>query len=106
MNTTVEHEYTVSPRVTLRPGDQFRVGAGPYYRTADGERLPMAVRGTVTFRRLLRRGRRVMIEAQAGEGTVILHVEGSRRSPVEGMVPRPYKIRGKVRGTKKARKTV
>lgn len=106
MKTEIEHEYVVSPRVALRPGDQFRVGAGPYYRTADGEKLPMAVRGVVTFRRVLRRGRLVLVEAQAGEGTVILHTEGRRRSPVEGMVPRPYKIRGKVRGTKKSRKAV
>lgn len=100
MKTIVEHEYQISPRVTLRPGDRFRVGGGPYYRTATGERIPLAVRGVVTFRRLLRTGRggrRVLIEATAGEGTVILHVEGSRRSPVEGLVPRPYRIRGKLR---------
>lgn len=106
MTTIIEHEYTVSPRVTLRPGDQFRVGCGPYYRTADGERLPMAVRGVVTFRRVMRRGRLVLVEAQAGEGTVILHIEGRRRSPVEGMVARPYKIRGKVRTKKNSRKIV
>jgi hypothetical protein len=33
----------------------------------------------------------------AGEGTVILHVEGSRRSPVDGLVARPYKITRKLR---------
>lgn len=106
-----EQEYRVSERVILRPGDQFRVTGGPYYRTAGGERLPMAARGVMTFvcvHRTGRGGRRVLIEARAaGEGTVILHVEGRRRSPVEGLVPRPYRIRGRVgtRKKKRARKT-
>jgi len=30
--------YRLSPRVTLRPGDTFRVAGGPYYRLADGRR--------------------------------------------------------------------
>lgn len=101
MTTTIEHEYRVSPRVVLRPGDRFRVGGGPYYRRASGERVPMAVRGIVTFRRAIRcgrGGRRVLIEATAGEGTVILHVEGARRNRlVPGLVCRPYTIRGRVR---------
>lgn len=100
MTTTVETEYRVSERVVLRPGDQFRVTGGPYYRLASGERVAMAARGVMTFRRALRTGRggrRVLIEATAGEGTVILHVAGSRRSPVEGLVARPYKITRKLR---------
>jgi hypothetical protein len=101
---TVETEYRVSARVTLRPGDRFRVAAGPYYRLASGERVPMAVRGIVTFLRAVRcgrGGRRVLIEARAGEGTVVLHVEGPRRNRiVPGMVCRPYKIRGKMRAKK------
>lgn len=104
--TTVEMEYRVSERVVLRPGDQFRVSGGPYYRLASGERVAMAARGVMTFRRALRTGRggrRVLIEATAGPaGTVILHVAGSRRSPVEGLVARPYKIRGKLREEKKS----
>lgn len=104
MTPTVENEYAVSPRVTLRPGDRFRVTAGPYYRTASGERVPMAVRGIVTFRRCLRRRALVLIEAQAGEGTVILHVEGRRRNRlVPGLVCRPYRIRGRV-GARKIRR--
>ena len=104
MITTVEHEYRVSPRVMLHPGDRFRVSGGPYYRLASGERVPMAARGVMTFRRALRTGRggkRVLIEASAGEGTVILHIEGSRRSPVPGLVPRPYRITRKLRGNTK-----
>lgn len=105
MTTTVENEYRVSERVVLRPGDQFRVSGGPYYRLASGERVAMAARGVMTFRRALRTGRggrRVLIEATAGEGTVILHVAGSRRSPVEGLVARPYKITRKLREKKKS----
>jgi hypothetical protein len=100
MTTTVEHEYRVSTRVVLRAGDRFRVSGGPYYRLSNGEKTAMAARGVMTFRRALRTGRggrRVLIEASAGEGTVILHVEGSRRSPVDGLVPRPYKITRKLR---------
>jgi hypothetical protein len=104
MNATVENEYRVSERVVLRPGDQFRIGGGPYYRLASGERVPMAVRGVVTFVRALRTGRggrRVLIEARAGEGTVILHVEGPRSNRmVPGLVCKPYKIRGKLRAKK------
>jgi hypothetical protein len=104
MITTIEHEYQVSTRVVLRAGDRFRVSGGPYYRLASGEKIPMSARGVMTFRRALRTGRggrRVLIEASAGEGTVILHVEGSRRSPVPGLVPRPYRITRKLRGNTK-----
>ena len=100
MTTTIEHEYRVSTRVVLRAGDRFRVSGGPYYRLDSGEKIPMAARGVMTFRRALRTGRggrRVLIEASAGEGTVILHIEGSRRSPVPGLVPRPYRITRKLR---------
>ncbi len=101
MTQTVETEYRVSERVILRPGDRFRIGAGPYYRLASGERVPMATRGIVTFLRAIRcgrGGRRVLLECQAGEGTVILHVAGPRSNRlVPGLVCRPYRIRGKLR---------
>lgn len=105
MKTVIEPEYRVSDRVVLRPGDRFRVSGGPYYRLADGTKIPLAVRGVVTLRQVIRTGRggqRVLLEVQCGEGTAILHVSGSRRSPVEGVVPRPYKIRGKLRAGKSA----
>jgi hypothetical protein len=38
--------YRISPRVVLQPGDSFKVAAGPYYRTADGTKIPLAARGT------------------------------------------------------------
>ena len=92
MTSTVETSYRVSERVVLTPGDQFRVAAGPYYRTAGGEQIAMAARGTMVFIACHRRGKRVTIEARDGAGTAMLHVAGRRRSPVPGMVPRPYRI--------------
>ena len=74
-----------------------RVAAGPYYRLDSGERVPLAARGTMTFVAAHRRGQRVTVEARDGAGTVILHVAGRRRSPVPGLVPRPYRIVRKLR---------
>ena len=92
MTPSMETSYTVSPRVTLTPGDQFKVSAGPYYRLAGGEKVPLAARGTMTFVACHRRGQRVTIEARDGSGTVMLHVAGRRRSPVPGLVARPYRV--------------
>lgn len=97
MTPSMETSYVVSPRVTLTPGDQFRVTAGPYYRLAGGEKVPMAARGTMVFIAVHRRGQRVVIEARDGSGTVHLHVAGRRRSPVAGLVARPYRITRKLR---------
>lgn len=94
---TIETSYTVSPRVTLTPGDQFKVSAGPYYRLAGGEKVALAARGTMVFIAAHRRGQRVLLEARDGAGTVILHVAGRRRSPVPGLVARPYRITRKLR---------
>lgn len=98
-------EFRVSPRVVLRPGDRFRVGAGPYWRLPDGTKVPMAARGVCTFIRAKRYGSKVYIEARNGEGSVLLHVAGRRKNNyLPDMVCRPYKIRGKVRATKGVRK--
>ena len=102
MTPSVETSYRVSERVVLTPGDQFRVTAGPYYRSADGTKTPMAARGTMVFVACHRRGQRVVIEARDGSGTVMLHVAGRRRSPVPGLVARPYRITRKMRKKLKA----
>lgn len=102
MTPSMETSYRVSERVTLAPGDQFRVAAGPYYRLDSGERVPLAARGTMTFIAAHRRGQRIVIEARDGAGTVMLHVAGRRRSPVPGLVPRPYRITRKLRKKLKA----
>lgn len=102
MTPSMETSYRVSERVVLTPGDQFRVTAGPYYRLDSGERVPLAARGTMTFIAAHRRGQRVVIEARDGAGTVMLHVAGRRRSPVPGLVARPYRITRKLRKRMKA----
>lgn len=102
MTPSMETSYVVSPRVTLTPGDQFRVAAGPYYRLDSGERVPLAARGTMVFVACHRRGQRVTIEAREAGGTVMLHLAGRRRSPVPGMVARPYRITRKLRKRMKA----
>jgi hypothetical protein len=55
----------------------------------------MAARGLMVFRRVLRRGRLVIVEAsEVGGGTVLLHVEGRRRNRLfPGLVCRPYRLR-------------
>ena len=98
MNTLVVNEYRVSQRVVLRPGDRFRVTAGPYWRGQDGSRIPMAERGVVTCVRIVRRGAVVLIEALGENGCCVLHVAGRRRNRVDpALVCRPYRIKCKVR---------
>lgn len=88
------NEYQLSPRVTLRPGDQFRVTGGPYYKLASGERVSMAARGTFTLLAVEHgRGGRVQLLGYGTGGYAVLHVAGRRRSRVPGLVARPYKIR-------------
>lgn len=102
--------YRISPRVVLDPGDSFRVAGGPYYKTRDGQRLPLAARGTFRLMEVIRRRSRVYLLAHGAEGWAMLHVEGRRRSPVPGLVPRPYRVtrrvtttgqRGPVRGNQR-----
>jgi len=88
--------YRISPRVVLEPGDSFRVAGGPYYKTRDGQRLPLAARGTFRLMEVIRRRSRVYLLAHGAEGWAMLHVEGRRRSPVPGLVPRPYRVTRRV----------
>ena len=97
MITTTETHYQLSPRVTLVPGDQFLVSGGPYYRSSDGRRIPMAARGRLVFIAVHRTGARVVIEARDPSGTVMLHLAGRRWSPVPGVVARAYKIRRRIK---------
>lgn len=96
------NEYRVSERVVLRPGDQFRVTAGPYWKASGGGRIPMAERGVLTFLRALTRGSTVLIEARGPEGFCVIHVAGRRRNRVDqSLVCRPYRIKGRVRNPAK-----
>ena len=104
MNSIIDTEYRVSERVVLRPGDRFRVTAGPYWRGQDGSRIPMAERGVLTFLRAIRRGAVVLIEARGEGGCCVLHVAGRRRNRIDpAFVCRPYRIKGRVRDTRRAR---
>lgn len=98
MKTEYLDEWQVSPRVTLRRGDKFRVTAGPYWRLDDGTKIRLAARGVCTFLRAQRRGGLVLIEARDGDGHCVLHVQGRRRNRIDAsLVCRPYRIKGRVR---------
>ena len=97
MTPTVEtSDYQISPRVVIQPVDRFKVAAGPYYRCGDGTKLPLAARGTFRLVEVIRRRSRVYLLAHGAEGWTLLHVEGRRRSPVPGLVPRPYRVTRRV----------
>lgn len=96
MKTIVEHEFRVSPRVLLRPGDTFRASAGPYWRSPEGDRVVMADRGLFKFVCRLRRGRCEFLVGHGKAGFAVLHVAGRRRNKLmPGMVCRPYRIAAK-----------
>jgi len=86
--------YKLSPRVTLHPGDRFRVAGGPYYRLPGGEKIPLAARGVFTLLAVDagRRGR-VQLLAYGAGGFAVIHVSGRRRSRISGLVCRPYRVR-------------
>lgn len=86
--------YQLSPRVTLHPGDRFRVSGGPYYRLPSGEKIALAARGVFVLLAVDagRRGR-VQLLAYGAGGFAVLHVAGRRRSRVPGLVCRPYRVR-------------
>lgn len=103
MRTHYSDEYRVSPRVVLRTGDRFRVSGGPYWRTSGGQRIAMAERGVMTFIRAVHRGAVVLIEARSEAGYCVLHVAGRRRNRIDpALVCRPYRIKGRVRATRRA----
>ena len=92
-------QYKVSARVVLRPGDKFRAGAGPYWKSSDGRKIPVRARGPFTFVRHCSRGAVEWIEAIDADGAAcVLHVAGRRKRIDACLVPRPYKIKGRVGG--------
>lgn len=102
MRRSIEQEtLQLSPRVVLRPGEQFRAGrGGPRYGKDS-----LGVRGAFECRRIWRRGSRVFVdcvEIAAIEGKLIgygraftLFVEGKpyRSAHCPGVVHVPYKLR-------------
>ena len=92
--------YQLSPRVLLAPGDTIRVSRGPYYRLADGRRVPMAARGVFRLVEVVRQRSRVYLLAYGRSGWALLHVAGRRRSRIPGLVCRPYSVRRAGRGSR------
>ena len=86
-----EYEYRVSPKVTLTPGVKFRVNKGPYYKQK-GVRIPMSVRGVLTFISVICRGKQKYIECWSKEGYEVLHMLGKRKSLLPSLTCRPYKV--------------
>ena len=86
--------YQLSPRITIHPGDRFRVSGGPYYKLPSGEKIPLAARGVFVLLAVDagRRGR-VQLLAYGPGGFAVIHVSGRRRSRIPGLVCRPYRVR-------------
>jgi hypothetical protein len=100
---TIEYadEFRVSQRVTLKPGDLFRVKGGPYWKSATGEKLSLASKGPFRFVRHCRRGSTEWIESLDKFGAFApLHIAGSRRRIDSRLVARPYVVVGKKRKKK------
>ena len=95
--------YQISPRITLVPGDKFKVTGGPYYRLASGERVSMAAHGTFVLLAVEQRRGRVTLLAYGRDGYAALHVAGRRRSRVPGLVARPYRVKRAGAGRKSCR---
>lgn len=75
----------------LQAGDRIRASKGPYIRTEAG-RLPVGVRGLLTFAEYLDNGRCIRAFDATG-GTVVLHVGGRRKNKAAPeIVCRPYVV--------------
>jgi len=96
--TVYEDSHRVSQRVCLRPGDKFRAAGGSVWRTADGKKIPIRSAGPYMFLRLATRGSRKWIEALDRDGCFcVLRIAGSWKSIDKSLLPRPYRIKGRLR---------
>ncbi len=112
MDVLYEEEYRVSERVVLRHGDVFRAKEGPYYLAAGADgarrvRVSMAAKGPFVFLRLAKLRKKAWIEAFSKRAGCFCALSiTKRRSPAPGIiVPRPYRVTGKVRGSAERRPT-
>lgn len=99
-------EYKVTDRLTLRRGDFFRVGGGPWYTSKkNGKRRSMAVRGVVQFMYYVESDKGNYIEAySAREGSFVVLSLTYRADLGDGfVVSDPYFIRGGVSEKRKAK---
>lgn len=89
-------EYQISPRVTLRPGDQFKATGGPYYLTAERKKVSIGSRGVFKFVEVMQDGAYVAILARSlhSEACELIYVGKKRRGRcVKQVVLMPHKIR-------------
>ena len=105
-------EYPISEKSVLRKGTPFKATQGPYYVTKDGEQISMASRGPYVFLWAEENNGVTLIHALDRDAFhEVMHISGERKSSIDGMVPRPYKIKGrmiknlhKVKGLRKQRR--
>lgn len=99
-------EYQVSDRVVLREGDRFKANGGPYWKSPDGTKHPLAAKGPFTFLLHCKKRGTEWIEACDKEGNhCVLHIAGRRRRIDGCLVPRPYTVTGKKRPVANRRKS-
>ena len=93
------YEYQVSEKSILKRGTPFRCFAdsGPVYQTESGEMLNMADKGPFVFLWAEQTNEITLIHAlDRGGFHSVLHVAGTRKSSIEGLIPRPYVIKNRV----------
>ena len=95
-------EYRYGPRGAIHEGQRFRVSGGPFYTTAEGQKLFMGLRGTFVFCRYVVEGRRRWIECTRPNEVTTERLPMSRsKAAVEGYTMRPYKVRALRRAAKR-----
>lgn len=87
-------ELRLSEKVTLHRGDRIRVSRGPYWKAADGRKISMAERGVMTFLEYVEddAGNQLIRGIQNGVACIVILKRGRRRSAVEGLKYRPYRV--------------
>ena len=96
---TKEYIYQVSDKSVLKRGTPFRCAAdsGPIYQSETGEMIPMADKGPFVFLWVEYQNELTLIHALDRDIChSILHVAGTRKSTIEGLIPRPYVIKNRV----------
>lgn len=97
--------YRLSERVLIEKGTRFKASGGPYWKTSDGQKVPLNSRGPYTFLAHAKRGAVEWIECLDRDGCfAVLHLAGRRRRIDNMLVARPYKIIGRKLDTKRGRR--
>lgn len=91
MKTTTISVPSMAGKTDFAPGDRIRASKGPYIKTQGGK-LPVGVRGILTFAEYLDGGKSIRAFDSTG-GTVVLHVAGRRKNrAAPEIVCRPYVV--------------